>query len=202
MFVITHKGELFMKQSKIDSRIIYTKSQLKKSFISLAGSKNIYEITIKELCDEALINRNTFYAHYVSVGALQQEIEDEFFETITNYFNVFLANRKVSDLLLHVCLSIEASKEFCKYAFSEYCNMSFPKRVLAFVKNKILDVALINLDPQRKILVEKLYTFGESGCLETLKRWIFDECRESPRSISAFLYDCSTAVLNINKVLI
>ncbi len=53
-----------MKNTKDDRRVKYTKMVLKESFIKLLEKKDISQITIKEICEDADINRATFYAHY------------------------------------------------------------------------------------------------------------------------------------------
>ena len=58
---------------------------LKESFINLLGKKDISEITIKEICENADINRATFYTHYSDQYDLLRKIEDEFLDNIRNY---------------------------------------------------------------------------------------------------------------------
>jgi len=53
-----------MKSNKLDRRVKYTRMVLKESFINLLEKKDISQITIKEICEDADINRATFYAHY------------------------------------------------------------------------------------------------------------------------------------------
>ena len=47
-----------------DHRKRKTKNYLLEALISLMRQKNVHLITVKELCQEAQINRSTFYAHY------------------------------------------------------------------------------------------------------------------------------------------
>ena len=51
-------------QMELDRRTKRTKKLLTDAFITLLSTKNLNEITIKELCDTADINRGTFYLHY------------------------------------------------------------------------------------------------------------------------------------------
>lgn len=67
---------------KEDLRVIKTKSIIKKNFIELANNIGYQKITVKDLCDKALINRNTFYLHYQNKDDLVREMIDE---TINKY---------------------------------------------------------------------------------------------------------------------
>ena len=53
-----------MSGGKVDRRVKYTKMVLEDSFIKLLEKKDISQISITEICDNADINRATFYAHY------------------------------------------------------------------------------------------------------------------------------------------
>ena len=48
----------------MDLRIEKTRRAIKKAFLALLCVKRLEQITVKELCAAADINRATFYAHY------------------------------------------------------------------------------------------------------------------------------------------
>ena len=51
-------------QSKKDLRIIKTQKELFNSLERLLKSKAFEDIRVSDICNEALINRSTFYDHY------------------------------------------------------------------------------------------------------------------------------------------
>ena len=51
-------------KNKIDLRIIKTNKVLFEALITLMEQKDFEKIKISDICDQALINRSTFYAHY------------------------------------------------------------------------------------------------------------------------------------------
>lgn len=51
-------------KEKTDLRIVKTKKILFNSLLNLMKTKNFEKIKISDICEEALINRSTFYAHY------------------------------------------------------------------------------------------------------------------------------------------
>lgn len=50
------------------------KDYLKYALFSLMEEKSIHKITVKELCDRAMINRSTFYAHYADMNSFYQSV--------------------------------------------------------------------------------------------------------------------------------
>jgi len=69
-------------RKKSDKRCVKTKRSIRLALTEVLKSKDLSEVTVKELCDEALISRNTFYAHYKSVEGLLDEIETEIYQQI------------------------------------------------------------------------------------------------------------------------
>lgn len=65
-------------ESHNDRRIAKTKKILHESLLELLDYKSMNHITIKELCDAANINRNTFYYHFNSIDDLLLEIINNF----------------------------------------------------------------------------------------------------------------------------
>lgn len=49
---------------KIDLRVVKTKKNLYNSLLNLMGNKTFEEIKVSDICENALINRSTFYAHF------------------------------------------------------------------------------------------------------------------------------------------
>ncbi len=62
---------------KKDRRIKHTQNRIKDALIKLLESKSIYNITVKEICEVADINRSTFYAHYSDQHVLLDILEKE-----------------------------------------------------------------------------------------------------------------------------
>ena len=62
------------KVTTTDLRTIRTKNAIYNAFQQMAAKTSIEHITVKELAELAGINRKTFYSHYDSIEALEQEL--------------------------------------------------------------------------------------------------------------------------------
>ena len=58
-----------------NQRIMLTKRLLKESLLKLLSEKSIKKISVSELCQNAGINRSTFYNHYGSQFDVLKEME-------------------------------------------------------------------------------------------------------------------------------
>lgn len=61
----------------MDIRIIKTKNSIINAFIELRAKKEIEKITVKELCEKAMINKSTFYSHYTDIYDLSEHLENQ-----------------------------------------------------------------------------------------------------------------------------
>lgn len=64
-------------EEKTDLRVIKTKKILFDSLLKLMRNKNFEKIKISDICEESLINRSTFYAHYTDKYELLVELFEE-----------------------------------------------------------------------------------------------------------------------------
>jgi len=97
-----------------DRRTRRTKKLLTEAFVELLAQKKLNEITIKELCEKADINRGTFYLHYQDIYDLKRQIEADIYEELAGlivpfpnvkdldsyqlFYNMFSFTKKNADL--------------------------------------------------------------------------------------------------------
>ncbi|NLW78193.1 MAG: TetR/AcrR family transcriptional regulator [Ruminococcaceae bacterium] len=58
-----------------DQRVRLTKQMIQGAFLELLNQKSIQNITVKELCERAGVNRGTFYLHYHDVYDLLDQMQ-------------------------------------------------------------------------------------------------------------------------------
>jgi len=170
-----------MKREKDDRRVKYTKMVLKESFIKLLGEKDISKITIKEICDDADINRATFYAHYADQYDLMRKIEDELCDNIDSYLTGYTTHQTGFNLiraLEKIFEYIKENAELCRLLLSERGDLNFQKRVMEL----IYDLHIDELTSGGRILkedAEYIHSFTITGCIGVIQRWLNDDMKKS-----------------------
>ncbi len=79
----------------MDLRVKKTLKEIRMAFLDLVQERSIEKITVKKLCETAMINKTTFYAHYNNINVLIKEIEDEFVTNLTcnmEYVDLFFSD--------------------------------------------------------------------------------------------------------------
>jgi len=66
-----------MIQTKTDPRITRTRKLISDAFIKLSQSKSFSDISVKDITEEAMINRATFYNHFLDKYDLLEKVVAE-----------------------------------------------------------------------------------------------------------------------------
>ncbi len=75
---------------KTDARVRYTRKVITDSFVKLLLTKPIKRITVTEICEEAEINRATFYKHYKDPYDLYDQLQEQIFLEYKEMIDSFL----------------------------------------------------------------------------------------------------------------
>lgn len=89
--------------NKTDLRIIKTKKSIYRAFFKLLNEKGFEKISVKDISDEAVISRNTFYLHYEDKYDLMDKICDEMVTALFENVNKKIEN--YAELSLNVTVS-------------------------------------------------------------------------------------------------
>lgn len=190
-----------MKSMKDDRRVKYTKMVLKESFINLLEKKEISQITIKEICEYADINRATFYSHYTDVYDLLRKIEDELLENVNVYLaQLYQKSKTVDEIILteRIFDYIKENAKLCKLLLSERGDLSFQKKVMMLVYDKIINELTDNNKITRED-AEYIYSFAITGCVGIVQKWLDDDMKKSSRFMAEMVLNLTLGLLNMPK---
>jgi AcrR family transcriptional regulator len=163
-----------MDNKKINRRVKYTRMVLKDSFIKLMKAKPIRRITITEICEEADINRATFYSHYTDQYDLLRQIEQELVDDINEYLESYRFNEDESQFLQMMEKIFEYIKENAEVftvLLSENGDRNFQKDVMMIVWNRCKDEWAAKKSVREEI-AQYMYTYVASGCIGIILKWL------------------------------
>lgn len=162
---------------KDNRRVRITKQLLKDSLCELLENENIHKISIRTLCENADINRSTFYKYYGSQYDLLKEMEDDFLEEIEK--NLSVKNTSTSDRLGQVLDYAKSNIKMCKLLLNSNIDPNFPKRLLYLpsVMQKMNEKISVQGD---SVEISYLYDCILYGGYQMLKRWVNEDCQVPP----------------------
>ncbi|HZW49184.1 MAG TPA: TetR-like C-terminal domain-containing protein [Bacillota bacterium] len=192
-----------MKKEKDDRRVKYTKMVLKNSFIKLLGKKDISKISIKEICEDADINRATFYAHYIDQYDLMRTIENELLGNVGSYLAEYTqskANSNPVEMIEKIFDYIKENAQLCKLLLSERGDLNFQKSIMMLVYDKNIS-ELTSGGAISKEDAEYIYSFTITGCVGVVQKWLDEDMKKSARFMAEMLVkisrELSTALITL-----
>ena len=93
-----------------DLRVKLTRRMLVDAFFALRAEKPLRKITVRELCERAGVGRGTFYAHFLDIYDLNEQLEGYLLEEFTDTLRAALAQPRAASVR-HVCRTVFAMLE-------------------------------------------------------------------------------------------
>ena len=183
-----------MNETKTNRKTKYTQMVLRDSLIELMRQKSISKITIKELCENADINRTTFYAHYADQYQLLKSIEDETLSWAKETIAGFSGKRKKKDfinMIEKVFEYIIENKNHIQVLMSEQGDIDFQRNLLVVIY-ELCGVWLIDdmiIDDMEKS--ELYFVFLVNGSVGLIQHWLKSGMSETANELAEIVFDMS-----------
>lgn len=174
--------------NKNDRRVRKTNRLLREALVKLLETKDIKEITVKELTEAADVNRSTFYFYYEDiydmVKQMQNEIFDVFFETVIKSGSDV---KSVADYVGYAKRFFDfckANELQCKFVLNNDINNELTERIKQAVRDNIPDSAKVY--PLTSPM-HYLTTFAISGITGTVIEWISNGMQADAADMAQFI---------------
>lgn len=157
---------------KKDMRIERTQNSIKTAFLSLLESESYSKITIQEIADIAMINRNTFYLHYKDKAILLKTIIDEHIEELDKSLELeFSTDEEHPEIVVLEKISLNLTKDeyFFKVMFICTENGYFFDRFEEAISKVILKTYKPHFSKLSKQFVDAQLAFIISGTIGLMK---------------------------------
>ena len=160
-----------------DRRVLRTKKNIRQTFLQLLSEKSLTQLTVKELSEQADINRKTFYMYYSNIEEILSELEDELVQKLVLVFEKELFERETFDsysFFENLNLAIQEDIEL--YRTLNHADL-LPHLILR-AKNALIDVFFrkynipADSDSERYILYAE---YAASGILSMYTKWFSND---------------------------
>lgn len=186
---------------KLDRRVRKTRKLLLDSLTTLLKTKDLKDITVKEICECADLNRGTFYLHYNDVFHMMSEIQKELF----NQFNDILSEcaptgKKETPypFLYQVFEFIEENKEYAKAVMGPHGDYQFILSLTSLVKEHIAEVWSKNNYEMENF--EFFYSYCVSGIIGMIQYWLESGSSKTPKEMATLVNDILCRALTLFDV--
>ena len=188
--------------NKAESKYFNTAVRFDKALLSLLEKKPFEYITISEICENAGVNRSTFYLHYENTADLLKEATAYVLNNFASYFSVDTesitlkyANCALQELnfinekYLHPYLSfIKENQRLFVAVLSQpeaFDSKAVFQKMFDHIFSPILDRFHYPKDAQHYVMM-----FYLNGITAIITEWLKEDCRKSIEDISSIIHDC------------
>ena len=175
--------------TKNNSRARDTRERLKEALLRLLARRDILDVTVSRLCQEAGVNRSTFYSHYDSIGDLMEELEQEIGANLIGRFrddNYGWEHPFSPGHLLPILEHIRDNRDF----YRVYLSQSTAQHRMDWAFGQLLERYVRPL--LRGLSVEEeaiayYFAFFRAGFLALIQQWLQNQCQEEPEVILSYV---------------
>ena len=188
--------------NKAESKYFNTAVRFDKALLSLLEKKPFEYITISEICEDAGVNRSTFYLHYENTADLLKEATTYVLDNFASYFSVDMESiaskyencdlqelNFINEKYLHPYLSfIKENQRLFAAVLSQptvFESKANFQRLFDDVFNPILDRFHYPRDEQNYVMM-----FYLNGITAIITEWLKEDCRKSIEDISSIIHYC------------
>ena len=180
------QGQVYEKESIMDARVRYTKKVIRQEFLKLLQEKPMDQITVTAICQNAQINRATFYKYYKNPVDLLKQLEQEQLDKLYEKLHQLKATA-FQDTLRIVLTTMKEEPLFFQILFSEHGDEGFKHCIYdACYKDNINLIRDIfpSMPESQQI---QLFYFIADGCNGILHQWLSDGMKTSIDDIVSFI---------------
>jgi len=174
---------------KNNQRSRLTRLLLKNAYMQLLAESKTNKISIKSICEQAEVNRSTFYLYYTEPNDILMELEDEALHLVTESLNsISSLNESFSDAeayLLSFLKCLRDNDKLLRTLLIENSDPHFRRNLHAVALEMARTSFDVNLDPAFK---SDIYQFIVSGSLELLTDWIRNGYQLSEHDMCRLLF--------------
>lgn len=161
------------KMKNEDTRVQFTKRVLKDALLQILKDKPIGKVTIKELCEEAGLNRGTFYLHYNEPNDVLREIESDFVHEQLAFFDPYLKNDN-PDQLAKLFGAVVQNRDLSLVLFGHNGAPQFTDRIKAMVREGVLREWQKEFPKYSRADLEFVFEFVFPGAMQLILNWLND----------------------------
>lgn len=154
-----------------------SQEQIEKIFLQLIQKKNIDEISVSTICEQANLNRSTFYSNYIDIYDLAEKIKQQM-EIEFAQFQLSNNAKQDENGYLSMFRYIKDNQIFFKTYFKlEEISKSLPTQYRVELAEKYYDNKFIDYHIE----------FFRAGLNAIIKKWLNNGCKETPEEINEII---------------
>lgn len=162
---------------KENRRVKMTKMLLNESFLKFLAEKPLARITIKEICEDADVNRSTYYAHFTDPYDQLKKLESDIMVDMTIYVDNIVTeglhdDKKQRQIIKGILEYIQSKKYVFRVLLEKGGDFDLQHDILTFFGERIFQKEqFANVKAVKKAYE---YIYASTGSFGLIYYWIMD----------------------------
>lgn len=180
-----------MTDKTTDRRVKRTKLLLVHALTTLMTEKSIKDITVKELCTTADVNRGTFYLHYKDIYDMVEKTEQtllEEFETLLKKYHPDFSPDFPFPLFVEIFQIIDRNSNLVQVLLSSNGDISFLLKIKKLFDHQCIHQWIVQTQSEELMPTYEYFSnFTVSGCVGLIECWLSKGKPESPEEMASLI---------------
>lgn len=178
--------------TKNNQRYQTSEKKMQDALLKLMANQELEDVTVRDICREAHINRTTFYAHYEDIYDLMEKTERLIRRELAEEFQargVGMQNVFHHDYLIYFLRHIQKNRNFYRICLRHRIQFPLEEGFEQLWEDVVKPhCEQHGLTDERTMLY--YLTFYQAGFTMVLRKWVEDGCRETPEELCPILLGC------------
>ena len=178
------------KKKKPQRNALRSQKLIKKAFAKLLHEKELSKITVSDIVKEAEICRGTFYAHFMDINDLFDQMESEIMDYVMKFIDEMGVVNFLEDpqpVLEMVMSAIEKDKDFYKNLLLNKSATIISERMINMLRDKFVDDITTRYPNKSKDETKTFLIFTANGIQGLFTRWLNDNAPVTTKGVIEML---------------
>ena len=182
-----------------DLRVRRTRKLLKHALIELAIEKGFAAVTVQDIADRAMVNRATFYRHYLDKYDLLNQYMNEVYDLTASQEEISIASAQYADFgkppagLISLLEHIQQHADFYRVMLGKQGDASFVQNIQQYIEKRFRSLLPTSATPAKPSdpLLDLCLSYVSHAGVGAIVWWLNSGRAYSPHEVALWLNQLS-----------
>jgi AcrR family transcriptional regulator len=188
-----------------DLRVRRTRKLLKQALIELTIAKGFAAVTVQDIADRAMINRATFYRHYLDKYDLLEQYMREVYDLTASQEEVPIAGAQYAEFdrppagLIGLLEHVQQHADFYRVMLGKQGDPAFTQHIQQYIEKRFRSLLPLGTGPAQpnNPLLELCLSYVSHAGVGAIVWWLNHGRAYSPQEVAIWLNQLSKANLDL-----
>lgn len=178
-------------------RVKYTKMVLNESFLKFLSEKPLSRITVKEICEDADVNRSTYYVHFTDPYDQLKKMEADIMVNMAIYVDSITVNdldneKKQFEIIKSILEYIKSKQHIFQILLSKDGGYDLQRDILSFFAERLFKGN--SYGQMEETVLHYKYIYASTGAFGMIYHWVIDDNEVNINELAKMITDFTSSM--------